>query len=102
GGRRDGHVTGVQTCALPISCARELAEYLRDQRVPPAAAATFRELGGTVRDQLGVDASSFAQAATAARYGPPDGARQAAGSARERSEERRVGKECRARVRPER
>ena len=68
---------------IAVACARELAEYLRDQRVPSAAAATFRELGGTVRDRLGVDASSFAQAATAARYGPPEGARQAAGSARE-------------------
>ena len=34
-------------------------------------------------DQLGVDASGFAQAATAARYGPPAGARRAANSARE-------------------
>ncbi|HEX9378288.1 MAG TPA: hypothetical protein VF872_01740, partial [Gaiellaceae bacterium] len=53
-----------------------------DQRVPAAQAATFRELAGTVTDGLGVDASSFAEAATAARYGPPEGARQAAGSAR--------------------
>jgi hypothetical protein len=65
-----------------VACARELAEFVHDQRVPAAQAATFRELGGTVRDGLGVDASSFAQAATAARYGPPEGARQAAGSAR--------------------
>jgi len=65
-----------------VACARELAEFVHDQRVPAPEAATFRELGGTVRDRLGVDASSFAQAATAARYGPPDGARRAAGSAR--------------------
>jgi hypothetical protein len=51
--------------------------------VPAAEAATFRELGGTVAERLGVDASRFAQAATAARYGPPGAARQAAGSARE-------------------
>ncbi len=67
---------------IAVACARELAEFLHDQRVPAAHAATFRELGGTVTDRLGVDASSFAQAATAARYGPPEGARQAAGSAR--------------------
>jgi hypothetical protein len=67
---------------VAVACGRELAEFLHDQRVPPAQAATFRELGGTVADRLGVDASSFAQAATAARYGPPEGARQAAGSAR--------------------
>jgi hypothetical protein len=67
---------------VAVACARELAEFLQDQRVPAAQAATFRELGGTVAERLGVDASRFAQAATAARYGPPGGARQAAGSAR--------------------
>jgi len=67
---------------LAVACARELAEFLQDQRVPAAQAATFRELGGTVAERLGVDASNFAQAATAARYGPPGAARQAAGSAR--------------------
>jgi hypothetical protein len=65
-----------------VACARELADFVHDQRVPAAQAATFRELGGTVKDGLGVDASSFAKAATAARYGPPEGAQQAAGSAR--------------------
>jgi transglutaminase-like putative cysteine protease/MFS family permease len=67
---------------VAVACARELAEFLQDQRVPAAGAATFRELGGTVAERLGVDASNFAQAATAARYGPPGAARQAAGSAR--------------------
>jgi hypothetical protein len=65
-----------------VACARELAEFVHDQRVPTLGAATFRELGGTVGDQLGVDASSFARAATSARYGPPESARQAAGVAR--------------------
>jgi hypothetical protein len=68
---------------VAVACARELAEFLRDQRVPAAEAATFRELGGTVAERLGVDASRFAQAATAARYGPPAAARQEAGSARQ-------------------
>jgi len=67
---------------IAVACARELGEFVHDQRVPVLQAATFRELGGTVRDQLGVDASGFAQAATAARYGPPAGARRAANSAR--------------------
>ena len=67
---------------VALACARELAEFLQDQRVPTAEAATFRELGGTVAERLGVDASNFAQAATAARYGPPGAARQEAGSAR--------------------
>jgi hypothetical protein len=81
-GRRKARYLTRDPRRIAVACSRELAEYLRDQRVPSAAAATFRELGGTVRDRLGVDASSFAQAATAARYGPPEGARQAAGSAR--------------------
>jgi transglutaminase-like putative cysteine protease len=67
---------------IAVACASELADFLRDQRLPTAQAATFRELSGTVRDGLGVDASSFAQAATAARYGPPEAARQEAGAAR--------------------
>jgi hypothetical protein len=67
---------------IAVACARELTDFLHDQRVPPAQAATFRELGSAVSDGLGVDASNFAQAATAARYGPPGDARQAAGSAR--------------------
>jgi transglutaminase-like putative cysteine protease len=67
---------------IAVACARELTDFLHDQRVPPAQSATLRELGGAVREGLGVDASNFAQAATAARYGPPEDARQAAGSAR--------------------
>jgi transglutaminase-like putative cysteine protease len=67
---------------IAVACARELTEFLQDQRVPAVQAATFRELGGTVTERLGVDASGFAQAATAARYGPPEGARRSAGSAR--------------------
>jgi hypothetical protein len=67
---------------IAVASARELAEFLHDQRVPALQAATFRELGHTVADRLGVDASGFAQAATAARYGPPEGAREAARSAR--------------------
>ena len=67
---------------VAVACARELGEYLADQRVPAADAATFRELGGAVADGLGVDATDFARAATAARYGPPEGARAAAVQAR--------------------
>jgi hypothetical protein len=67
---------------IAVACGCELADFLRDQRLPTTQAATFRELGGTVSDGLGVDASSFAQAATTARYGRPEAARPAAGSAR--------------------
>jgi len=64
------------------ACARELAEYLHDQRLPSTRAATFHELSGTIADRLGVDASEFARAATTARYGRLDEASEAAGKAR--------------------
>src|SRR5439155_12894200 len=64
-GIRDGHVTGVQTCALPISRIRALR---------PRAFAR-------------VHPRSRARAETE-RLGPPGNP--------QRSEERRVGKECRS------
>ena len=67
---------------IATACARELSEYLHDQRLPAARTATFRELGGTVTDNLGIDASGFAEAATAARYGLPGDAGRAAAAAR--------------------
>jgi transglutaminase-like putative cysteine protease len=67
---------------IATACARELADFLHDQRVPATGAATFRELGDAVDDRLGVDASGFARAATAARYGPPEQAAAAARRAR--------------------
>src|SRR5439155_15852871 len=83
-GIRDGHVTGVQTCALPISDRRDDrsrpdggARLLRPEELPP------RRHGG----------AGEAQAA------PQEGAGwRDVGS---RSEERRVGKEWRARGRGE-
>src|SRR5439155_11542948 len=74
-GIRDGHVTGVQTCALPISryagagVAGRLVEALRGQPSPRGGGLQLGQRGG----QLG----PFA-----------------------RSEERRVGKECRSRWSP--
>jgi transglutaminase-like putative cysteine protease len=67
---------------IAVACARELAEFLQDQRLPSTSAATFHELGGTIEERLGVDASEFASAATAARYGPPEAAQEAADRAR--------------------
>src|SRR5439155_8324681 len=65
-GIRDGHVTGVQTCALPISST-----------VPDVGAA---------RPAINRSAVDLPQ---------PDGP-----SSEMRSEERRVGKECRSRWSP--
>src|SRR5439155_13016725 len=71
GGIRDGHVTGVQTCALPIFGAASPA-LPRDPQV--------EELGG--------------QAIPALDHHDVRGLEVAVD---DRSEERRVGKECRSR-----
>src|SRR5687767_15721039 len=79
-GIRDKLVTGVQTCALPIS----RRQHVRRHRFPVAVAggrARRREEGPRRRS----DALGRRQALTAAR--PMRAAR---------SEERRVGKECRS------
>jgi hypothetical protein len=64
------------------ACARELSEFLEDQRVPSSSAATFHELGELVGERFGVDAEAFADAATTARYGPRAEAGAAARRAR--------------------
>jgi hypothetical protein len=81
-GRRKARYLTRNPRRIAVACGRDLAEYIQDQRVRPQGSATFHELGGTVSDRLGVDASRFAAAATAARYGEPDQARQAAARAR--------------------
>src|SRR5207245_5434248 len=75
-GIRDATVTGVQTCALPI-CAR----------AAPSLAWTYSIRRGSGR-RSNTSAHSSARSAAWARS-----CRRSGGS---RSEERRVGKECRA------
>jgi transglutaminase-like putative cysteine protease len=67
---------------IATACARELAEFLHDQRVPAPRAATLHELGATISDKYGIDATEFARAAATARYGPHGEAVAAAGRAR--------------------
>src|SRR5439155_11425186 len=74
-GIRDGHVTGVQTCALPISRLLE--------------AAIARE----IRPRRGHVGSSGDAQRRGVRKRPSEGRVTLRG----RSEERRVGKECRSR-----
>src|SRR5205823_10360609 len=82
-GIRDKLVTGVQTCALPISRGVEMR---RCPGTPSGPGAVFR---GTVAFQLLARARSFGlTCAQGIRTLSPGG---------NRSEERRVGKECRAR-----
>src|SRR5256886_11054553 len=84
-GIRDLTVTGVQTCALPISHhARGPARQLRN-------VSAYR---GAHRGQPAVRQS---QAQGRAQARP---ARVVPGARRQRSEERRVGKECRSRWSP--
>src|SRR5204862_5448616 len=77
-GIRDLYVTGVQTCALPICGGRAARGTARG--------AAGRSSGGAARARLGV------RQAIEGKEGD-----QRKGQPKERSEERRVGKECRAR-----
>jgi transglutaminase-like putative cysteine protease len=67
---------------LAAACRQELADFLLDQRIDAARSATLHELGALVRLELTVDPDRFVAAATAARFGPPAGARPAARDAR--------------------
>src|SRR2546430_2915005 len=81
-GIRDLTVTGVQTCALPIFAAG--CPGLRVRRSPPGRA--HGNLGG----YRGDPGDSRSLSTRRAHLGIPEG----------RSEERRVGKECRSRWSP--
>ena len=67
---------------LAAACRQELADFLLDQQIDAARSATLHELGALVREELAVDPDRFVAAATAARFGPPAGARPAARDAR--------------------
>jgi transglutaminase-like putative cysteine protease len=67
---------------VAAACRQELADYLLDQRIEGARSATLHELGELVRDELTVDPDAFVAAATAARFGRPEGAPDAARRAR--------------------
>jgi protein-glutamine gamma-glutamyltransferase len=67
---------------VAAACRQELADFLLDQRIDAARSATLHELGTLVREELAVDPDQFVAAATAARFGPPEGARPAARDAR--------------------
>src|SRR5258706_10304236 len=85
-GIRDWSVTGVQTCALPI-CRNVLGGAAR-AAAPLDGARVLLELG----DHLGHVLEG--------RVGGQHEHVVFAGQARQRSEERRVGKECRSRWSP--
>jgi protein-glutamine gamma-glutamyltransferase len=67
---------------VAAAARRELAAFLVDQGVQVDASATPEELRQLVREELGLDASDFAEAVAAARFGPPGGSAGAAAAAR--------------------
>src|SRR5439155_9522782 len=91
-GIRDGHVTGVQTCALPIfgSISRARGPYaIGGDRL-------LSEQGDGAGLRQVITSESTSDIALASRSSGPS--RSERGSATcTRSEERRVGKECRSR-----
>src|SRR5436309_5494406 len=89
-GIRDFHVTGVQTCALPIYPDRQ-QDRDPDEELETAAG----ELRPGAREPEGRGEREPDEGCRHHRE-----ARLLAGRERERSEERRVGKECRARWAP--
>src|SRR3989440_6935610 len=82
-GIRDLIVTGVQTCALPISIPLRLRSLFR-------WAQADQELDDELRDHLERKAEEYVA----------QGMTQEEAHRRARSEERRVGKECRSRWSP--
>src|SRR5690606_39391706 len=92
-GIRDFHVTGVQTCALPISDRPRKVLYVVFENDPRGDIRSRLEDMGYGPDQLDrLVYLSFPQ--LSALDSPTGGAQLMAA----RSEERRVGKECRARL----
>jgi transglutaminase-like putative cysteine protease len=67
---------------IAAACRQELAAFLLDQHIEGARSATLHELGELVRSELAVDPDAFVRAATAARFGPVEGADAAARDAR--------------------
>src|SRR5258708_26172214 len=86
-GMRDDLVTGVQTCALPISSLRVL--IIKLLKIVLTVIAVFVALR-----IVGIDLTAFAVFTGAVGVGIGFGLQKI------RSEERRVGKECRSRWSP--
>src|SRR5690606_41185700 len=91
-GIRDFHVTGVQTCALPI--CRVLSEW----HAPESEARIAIDLAD--QPKLNGSARLLTPAARALLEPAVETARPAQRWVPPRSEERRVGKECRSRWEP--
>src|SRR2546430_3167639 len=85
-GIRDLTVTGVQTCALPISSSRSQKRSILWSSSGASTSSSTQIGAGLVRNTAKMSASAVSACS------PPERS--------ERSEERRVGKECRSRWSP--
>jgi hypothetical protein len=63
---------------LAAACRKELRDVLLDQGLDVPRSATLRELAALVESEFRVEARAFGLHATAARFGPRAGAREAA------------------------
>src|SRR5207253_4467955 len=99
---RDGHVTGVQTCALPISRRLFVEDEPRSSNwiaadVHERPATSLRYVADVACVAIEITEHTNDRAKLADSPGPDQFTRPQ--PLRMRSEERRVGKECRARWR---
>ena len=76
---------------LAAAARRELRDILRDQLVDVPDSATLEELAVLVEKEFGFDATAFSLHASAARFGPAAGARDAAREMRRSLREVRRG-----------
>lgn len=67
---------------LASACRKELRDVLLDQQVEVPPSATLRQLAELVQTEFGVEAAAFGLHADAARFGPANGAREAARATR--------------------
>src|SRR5207253_6559312 len=95
-GIRDGHVTGVQTCALPISIEAEQI-VMRDLDCPPGAFEFLISDAVRQHNRLRVLYLDQQVSCAGARFQKCHDVDSAEQPGCVRSEERRVGKECRCR-----
>src|SRR5690606_40986276 len=93
-GIRDFHVTGVQTCALPIFLC--LLSYLRFLQVIESWMRLLEVMFPSIANLTSIGKSYERRHIYALRVGAGSKASDSS-NPRKRSEERRVGKECRAR-----
>jgi len=81
-GRRRARYLTRDPRRIAAATHAELADYLRDQRIAVASSATLSALASTLESQLGINPRPYTAAAARARYGPPEGAGEAARAAR--------------------